>query len=373
LDNPDAYLVHDILSNTGTSVLIPSRVPLGKIVEGLDKPKKLIETLDRMNIRTVEIEVPQDVNDEELLARLQELDPSVVVVDNAVTKHAQTVIEDLFNQATLEEKFNLPVETVSSLGKDISNEVMKTSQIVLSMVASSIDSYTKDHALNVSMLAGYVAKKLVDDKKAGIDLVEKSVLAGLLFDIGKTAIPQEILNKKEKLDADELAIVRGHVRESISICKQSGIRDTDLLEGIATHHERYDGSGYERGLVGTQIPIIGRILAVADTFDAMTSRRIYKNAVSSKMSFNVIMSANETEFDPDICKIFISGMGVYPPGTIVELSNGDIATVAAMTTGNLLQPKVTMKRNGAQQVVDLAIEKLYIRRSMDDDEKVLAV
>jgi HD-GYP domain-containing protein (c-di-GMP phosphodiesterase class II) len=164
-----------------------------------------------------------------------------------------------------------------------------------------------------------------------------------------------------------MVIMRNHVNESVSICKLSGIDDKDLLDGIAAHHERYDGSGYHKGLVGDQIPILARVLAVADTFDAMTSPKVYKDAVSSKMSFNFIMSANETQFAPEICKIFITGMGVYPPGTIVELSDGRIATVAAITSGNLLQPKVTLREDGGQKVIDLYTERLFIKRSMDDD------
>ncbi|MDR1650856.1 MAG: HD-GYP domain-containing protein [Synergistaceae bacterium] len=368
LDNPDACLVYDVLSNTGTSVLIPGRIPIGKLTEGLDKPARLIDTLSRMGIRKVEIMIPQEIDEAEMISRLKELDPSVVIVDNEVTRKAHKIISDIFSQASLESKFSIPADVVNEIGRDISAEVVRTSQIALSMIAGDIDSYTKDHALNVSMLAGYIAKKLADSGKAPDSLVEKAVQAGLLFDIGKTVIPPAILNKQGRLDPEEMVIMRSHARESVSICKASGITDKDVLEGIASHHERYDGSGYEKGLVGTQIPILGRILAVADTFDAMTSPRVYKDAVSSKMSFNLIMSANETEFDPDICKIFIAGMGVYPPGTVVELSNVKIATVAAITAGNLLQPKVTLKEDSAQKVIDLFAERLFIRRAMDDDK-----
>jgi HD-GYP domain-containing protein (c-di-GMP phosphodiesterase class II) len=366
LDNPDAYLVHDVMSDTGTSVLIPSRVPIGHLAEGLEQPRKLIDVLDRMGIRKVEIAIPQDINDAEMMARLREIDPTVVVIDNEVTRKAQNVIDGIFEQASIDSKFNISPEIVGEMGGGISKEVMKTSQIALSMVSGSLDTYTRDHALNVSMLAGYIAKKLFEAGKAPEVLIEKAVVAGLLFDIGKTAIPPEILNKKEQLTHEEIVIMRNHVKESVSICKLSGINDKDILDGIATHHERFDGSGYERGLVGPQIPLLGRILAVADTFDAMTSSRVYKDAVSSKISFNFIMSANETEFDPDICQTFISGMGIYPPGTVVELSDGRIAIVAAITVGNLLQPKVTMKVNGEQRVVDLSTEGLFIKRSMDN-------
>jgi HD-GYP domain-containing protein (c-di-GMP phosphodiesterase class II) len=369
LDNPDAYLVHDIMSVTGASVLIPSKVPIGKIIEGLETPGKLIETLDRMGVRKVEISVPDEIDDAEMVARLKELDPSVTIVDNEVTRRAQTVIDNIFAQASIEEKFSIPVDVVSELGRDISAEVAKTSQIALSMVESNLDSYSRDHALNVSMLAGYISKKLSDTGKIAPLMVEKAVLSGLLFDIGKTAVPNEILHKAGKLAPEEMVIMRNHVGESVSICKLSGVNDKDILDGIASHHERYDGSGYHKGLVGTQIPILGRILAVADTFDAMTSPRVYKDAVSSKMSFNFIMSANETEFDPDICKIFLAGMGIYPPGAIVELSDGRVARVAAVTAGNLLQPKVTLRENGAQRVLDLHSEGLFIKRSLDVELK----
>jgi HD-GYP domain-containing protein (c-di-GMP phosphodiesterase class II) len=322
-----------------------------------------------MGVRKVEIAVPNEIDGAEMMARLRELDPSVTIVDNEVTRRAQNVIDDIFAQASLEEKFSIPVDVVNELGRDISSEVAKTSQIALSMVESSLDSYSRDHALNVSMLSGYISKKLSDTGKIAPQMAEKAVLAGLLFDIGKTAVPGEILHKAGKLTPEEMVIMRNHVRESVSICKLSGVNDKDILDGITSHHERYDGSGYHKGLVGTQIPILARILAVADTFDAMTSPRVYKDAVSSKMSFNFIMSANETEFDPDICKIFLAGMGIYPPGAIVELSDGRVARVAAITAGNLLQPKVTLKENGTQRVLDLCSEGLFIKRALDVELK----
>jgi len=370
LDNPEAYLVHDVMSNTGASVLIPSRVPIKHLAEGLDNPRKLIDTLENMGIRKVEIAIPQDIDDEEMMERLRVIDPTVVVIDNEVTRQAQNVIGEIFGQASIESKFNITPEVVKEMGNDISKEVMNTSQIALSMVSGSLDTYTRDHALNVSMLAGYITKRLADAGKAPKDFIEKAVLAGLLFDIGKTAVPLDILNKQGKLIKEEILIMRSHVKESVSICKLSGMTDKDILDGIATHHERFDGSGYDRGLVGTQIPLLGRVLAVADTFDAMTSSRVYRDAVSSKISFNFIMSANETEFDPDICQVFIAGMGIYPPGTIVELSDGRIATVAAITVGNLLQPKVTLKEDGEQRVIDLCSEHLFIKRSMDNTSEL---
>jgi HD-GYP domain-containing protein (c-di-GMP phosphodiesterase class II) len=320
-----------------------------------------------MRIRYLEIEIPEGTNDEDVMLRVNELDPSVTIIDNAVTKSAMVVMDDIFNNVTINEKYSIPKDDIEELGKTLSNEVMNISQIAMGLMSSDSDSYMQSHALNVSLLAGHIAKKLAEVKKAPESIIEKATLAGLLFDIGKTTIPKEVLNKRGSLNAREMEIMKGHINASISMCKESGIMDKDVLDGIATHHEKYDGSGYPKGLVGPQIPLIGRILAVADTFDAMTSSRVYKAAVSSKLSFNFIMSANETSFDPDICKIFIAGMGVYPPGSVVELSNGEIATVVSMSSGNLLQPKVAVNANGESRTIDLAAEKLFIRRSIEDE------
>ena len=368
LDHPDAILSRDILSQTGSSVLIPSKVPISKFIEGLDNPGRIVDALERMNIRTIDIELPSEIEEEEIKERLLELDPSVVLIDNEVTQRAQRTMNDIFERATIDEKYSIPKSEVEELGSSLSSEIAGVTQIALSLISSDDeDSYIRGHALNVSLLAGYIAKKLIEEGKGQPGLVDKAVLAGLLFDIGKATLPKEILHKKGPLDEKEIARARMHVSESLKMCREAGITDKDVLDGIATHHERYDGSGYPKGLVGPQIPIIGRILAVADTFDAMTSDRFYKNAVSSKISFNFIMSANETKFDPDICKIFIAGMGVYPPGSNVELSDGRVAIVAAMSAGNLLQPKVAIKgQDGSPpHIIDLGTAGLFIKRSLD--------
>jgi HD-GYP domain-containing protein (c-di-GMP phosphodiesterase class II) len=367
LQNPNARLVRDVLSQTGATVLIPSKIPISKLTEGLDNPNRIIDSLMRIGVKNIDIEIPNEVDDSEIIERLIEMDSSISVIDSEVAAHTQSAVDNIYSSMTLDKKYTLPKNEVENLGKTLTGELNNVSQIATSLVSSSDDQYVQSHAVNVSLLAGYIAKKLVENKTAPASLIDKTVLSGLLFDVGKTRIPKEILEKRDVLTKDEMEIVRKHIDYSVSICKEAGITDKDVLEGVATHHERYDGSGYPKGLVGTQIPLIGRILAVADTFDAMTSPRAYKNAVSSKLSFNFIMSANETAFDPDICKIFVAGMGVYPPGSTVKLSDGRMATVAAMTQGNLLQPKVTVTQNGKTEIVDLAKERLFIKSSLDID------
>lgn len=369
LEHPDGWLIRDVISQTGSTVLIPSGIPISKFVEGLDDPNRVISALTRVGIKTVDIALPDEFDAEAVKEQLLQMDDSITFIDGEVTEHAQAVMDDIFSNVSVGEKYSIPKDEIDTLGDSLSKAIEGVSQITLSLISGSNDSYTQTHALNVSLLAGHIADRMV---AAGIlkkEMIQKAVTAGLLFDVGKTTLSRDIMDKNDSLDPAEMELMRTHVYESLKICKNSGITDPDILDGIEAHHERYDGSGYFKGLVGTQIPVIGRILAVADTFDAMTSNRAYKDAVSSKLAFNFIMSANETAFDPDICKIFITGMGVYPPGSIVEISNGEVGTVVAMTSGNLLQPKVSVKRDGSSVIIDLAKEHQFIKRSLDSDPR----
>ncbi len=365
LDHPDAQLSRDILSPSGAIVLVPGNVPIAKISRGIDDPQRIIRALENIGLNSVDIVVPHRLDRRELDARIEEIQPPLTSPDKRVLRRAESFFEKLYRDATIYQRFSIPRSTVEDIARALSNEVVKISQIALALISAGQEAYSQNHAINVSLLAGYLALKLSESDRVPRNLIEKAVLAGLLFDVGKLAIPREIAGKDGKLDDAEHAIMRGHVLQSASICKTSGIGDKELLAGILTHHEKFNGSGYPRGLLGPQIPLLGRILSVADTFDAMTSDRVYRNAVSAKNAFDHIMNASDSEFDPDICRVFIFGMGIYPPGSIVQLSDDRVATVVAMTPGNLLQPKVAVENGDALAIVDLAEGGLYIKRSVD--------
>ena len=197
---PNACLLRDILSQTGSTVLIPSKVPVHKLTEGLLDPKRILDSLERLDIKTVDIELPHDMNDDEMRTLVTEFDPATKILDPEVIAHANRVLDDVYSIQSLDGKYDIPKEAVEELGKTLSKEVAGISQIALSLViAPDGDSYLKSHSLNVSLLAGFIAKKLVEEQKAPSALTEKSVLAGLLFDIGKTAIPAALLNKTDAL------------------------------------------------------------------------------------------------------------------------------------------------------------------------------
>ena len=161
------------------------------------------------------------------------------------------------------------------------------------------DHYTFQHSQNVAYYASELAKA------AGMnpDLVEIVKEAGLLHDIGKIGVREDILNKPGKLSADEAEIMKSHVENAVNIIRYLPSLDY-VIPTVLSHHERFDGRGYPRRLAGEEIPIMGRILAIADAFDAMTSVRTYKEAISSEEAVAHLKAESGKQFDPRLVGLF---------------------------------------------------------------------
>ncbi len=163
------------------------------------------------------------------------------------------------------------------------------------------DHYTYGHSENVSKYA--IA--LTEAAGLGEETVDIVKSAGLLHDIGKIGVPESILTKKEALNAEEFEIMKRHVDISITIIKHvPGI--VKVIPAIMTHHERYDGKGYPRGIKGDSIPIEGRILSIVDAFDAMTTDRPYRKALSVEEALQELRKNKGTQFDPQLTETFLN-------------------------------------------------------------------
>ena len=128
--------------------------------------------------------------------------------------------------------------------------------------------------------------------------------AGLLHDIGKIGISETILNKPARLTSEEYEIIKTHVENSVGIIRHLPSLDY-VIPAVISHHERYDGKGYPRGIAGESIPLMGRILCVADSFDAMISRRNYKKAMPLEEALAVLERERGKQFDPRLVDVFI--------------------------------------------------------------------
>ena len=154
--------------------------------------------------------------------------------------------------------------------------------------------------MNVSKYAVILAEALGMNSN-DIEIIRD---AGLLHDIGKISIPERILQKTSKLTDEEYAIMKTHVENSTKMIRY--LPDMDyVIPAVVGHHERYDGTGYPRGLAGQNIPYMARILTIADCFDAMTAKRPYKQALSVEYAVNELEKNSGTQFDPELVKKFV--------------------------------------------------------------------
>jgi putative two-component system response regulator len=183
-----------------------------------------------------------------------------------------------------------------------------SSVTALAFALEAKDRYTIGHSQRVSELAVTVGRKL----GLPADTIEKTRIAGLVHDIGKIGIPEAILNKPGHLTVDEYEQVKTHCATAERILGPI-IEDTDTLSMVRHHHERYDGRGYPDGLRGEEIPIGARILAVADTYDAMTSERPYRRAMAPEIACLEIEQSSWTQFDLSVATAFVKILRTSPP------------------------------------------------------------
>jgi putative nucleotidyltransferase with HDIG domain len=163
------------------------------------------------------------------------------------------------------------------------------------------------HSKRVSEVCGALAKKARLSKED----IKKIKLTGLMHDIGKIGINEKILNSTGKLDKDELNEIRKHSEIGSRILGASG-EFIEIAEVVLQHHERWDGLGYPRGLKGEDISLNARIIAIADTYDAMVSERAYRHSYSKKQAIEEIQRCAGTQFDPHLVKLFTEMMTEEP-------------------------------------------------------------
>jgi HD-GYP domain-containing protein (c-di-GMP phosphodiesterase class II) len=178
----------------------------------------------------------------------------------------------------------------------------------LKALTSSIDAkdqYTRGHSERVALISRWIAERMAEQCPLDEEQIHRIYLAGLLHDIGKIGIDESVLRKAGKLTPEELECIRRHPSIGASILR--GIKQMrDIVPGVLCHHERVDGSGYPSGLTGDQIPLTGKIVGLADSFDAMTSRRTYRDAMSVDDALAEIRRGLGTQFDETIGAVFLA-------------------------------------------------------------------
>lgn len=288
---------------------------------------------------------------------------------------AKCLAQKLLNQ-TFEGKV-IEVNEIESWADDMIDSVFIDSDALQCVSAlRQKDSYLLEHSVNVACLLVSFGKHLGLDK----DTLKQLAIGGIIHDVGKIKVDDEILHKPARLTPEEFEHMKLHqVFAGEIILGVKGLSDVSR-DVCLMHHEKLDGTGYPLGLSGDQIPMHGRMSCIVDIYDALTADRVYKKGMSSAEAFKILLSLTPFHLDPDLVYKFINCIGVYPVGSIVQLSDGRVGIVWTSSDSQPLKPIVKCfysrkyKRYIDVAMVDLknsshSIEKAIAPSSLEVDPK----
>jgi putative nucleotidyltransferase with HDIG domain len=231
------------------------------------------------------------------------------------------------------------LEQVEPVVERVTESILRNGGALLSLCrVKNKDDYTFQHSVSVCALLVSFCRAMEMD--AGT--IRLAGIGGLLHDIGKVKVPAEILGKPGRLSEGEFKVMQCHVVAGREILERTeGIAETSIQVAYE-HHERHDGSGYPLGLKGEAISQMGRMAAICDVYDAITSDRCYHRGLAPHEALRRIFEWSTFHFDPRLVHQFLRTIGIYPIGTLVMLESGRIGIVIDQAEGNLLQPTVKL-------------------------------
>lgn len=257
-------------------------------------------------------------------------------INTALRNKALNNIREVYHELGNEGKITpLSINTFSEVVNDLIYEISEKMELSSGLIKfKNYDEYTYQHCLNVANLniSTGISMGLNDNILHDLGMV------GLLHDIGKTLIPIEIVNKPEKLTQEEFQVMKTHPSKAVQILKN--LVSEDILNGIESHHEKLDGSGYPNKLSKDNIPLYGRITAICDVYHALSSDRSYRKTCFPNEVIEYLMGCVDSHFDYEILKVFLKNVVAFPAGSFVKLSNGKTAIVIKNYKENLMRPIV---------------------------------
>lgn len=245
------------------------------------------------------------------------------------------------------------------LANEIASNLEHIESIYTSMWSiSDYDSYTYMHSINVATYAGVLGIKL----GFNLEKVSNLIMAGLLHDIGKTEIDENILNKPGKLTEEEYSLMKQHPVLGYNILSENTEIPSTVRCAVYQHHENTDGTGYPNGISGDDIYIFSRIIHICDVYDAMVSQRSYKKTINPNDVLEHLMAQADHMFDFEIVKVFINNIIPYPEGVLVKLSNGEIAVVKKNNSDVMRPIVITLKGKDIDlyKTLNVTIENIVI-------------
>ncbi len=290
-----------------------------------------------------------------------------IIIDKDTAKYLDfykeciTIVDAMYNKYRSEQ--SLDTEKFQKLATKIVNTIMaeKKMELFINLVnIAGKGDYLANHIINTTILSVLLGQKL------GYSLVKlvNLALASLVYDVGMVKIPAFILEKEEKLNQDEFNQVKTHPIYSYQIIAKELNLPIEIARVGLEHHEKYDGSGYPRKIRGTEISEMSKIISIVDTYEALTKDRVYREGKDFYDAMKMVLGEGAKKFDPEILKVFINMMSIYPVGCFVQLSNKSIATVISSDPVSPLRPTVKIMRD---EFGDEVTEGQTIRLSKEKD------
>jgi len=341
------------------NLLVPPRIPLRQ---------KDIDRLLRWEVNVVETE-GQILTEAELK---QERQSEVLgKKENVLHDFYVERVEQLgavFRRVTNEEE--VEQEQVDSIGSELLQQVISDRNQAVTLIFSDLkfDSQLALRSVNRTIVSLVIGLTL----KLNSHRLMQLATGRLMHDIGMLQVSQDIIAKSEKLTNEELAQIRTHTLIGYQFLAKTIRYPEDIALMALQHHERWDGSGYPRRMKGDQILPLARIIAIADVYEAIVQDRPYRASMIGYTAVKSILGDNGRHFDPKMLKAFLSSMGVFPVGSIVQLNDSSIGTVVSPNSDAPLRPKIELLvdadggRLDTPQPLDLLERtQLFIAKAVD--------
>jgi len=367
----DCYgvVAEDVLGKEG-ALILPAGIALLALRE--TRPE-IVSNLLRHGITHVKVKNQPQITAGEfrnalgaVVPRINQFNPLLA----QLTVHQFTAIYSNIEDKWLRER---GLRSLVSIASKLYPELNKTSQITLSMVAENMaNDWAHSHSLNVSLIAGYLAHKLFP---MWPEFAENVILGGLFHDIGKAFLPGS-MKRTGELNKTELKILHCHPLLGESLLKDVGIYSRDILGAVRSHHEKWDGTGTPDRIDKEQIPMSARIVAVANAFENFASRCLDIDMRRCDQALTSVIGITQTDFDQRVVRVLLASVGLYPPGSVVQLSDSRIGVVLETKERNLICPRVMVwtdeKGNKVAPLEILNITReggIFIKDVLDDFSK----
>ncbi|GHT00148.1 phosphohydrolase [Synergistales bacterium] len=376
----EGIVAEDILSKNGP-VLLPAGVSLSALREA---EPEIVALLAKHHITHVRVRSVPDITAGEFRTALRKLVPAVNELNPMLTQLAVSQLGAIYQSIEDRRTRERGIKTMLAIASRLPREIRKTSSITLSMVDSNEREGERDyiHAVNTALLAGYIAQRVFPIWPA---FVESCVMGGFFHDIGKAFMaelpsaassqpsqPSQPRRNKNVLPG-EAKIYNLHTLLGEALLRDVGVNDAYILSAVRSHHEKWNGQGSPDRLSGENIPVAGRIVAVANAFENLTSSLLIDDPRRANKAISTMISLTNSDFDRRIVGALLASIGLYPPGAVVLLSDGRIGIVLETKEHNLLCPRVLVcldKNNRRVTPFEtLNINKegtVYIKEAIDD-------